>query len=296
MTDLLQHYIQLLPFPALDANKYSRGKAVVCAGSASYPGAALMASVATQLVGSGYTEVFTDAANIGILQTGRASLVVRAFSACHPRQIFSEHHPGALLAGSGMDDQDAPARALVNKLIERVDKPIVLDGGALSFATHKKTYALLLDRARREQITVLTPHAGEAARLAQPFGIPIGVDPERDARALSQAYGALVVLKGPNTVIANNDETHIITSGTSALAKAGTGDVLAGMIAGLLAQGLDPLGAALLGVELHAQAGIVASQKVGPISVCAEDVLWAIPGAIGVLTAHAHAQNWAEDT
>ena len=97
-------------------------------------------------------------------------------------------------------------------------------------------------------------------------------------------------------MIANNDETHIITSGTSALAKAGTGDVLAGMIAGLLAQGLDPLGAALLGVELHAQAGIVASQKVGPISVCAEDVLWAIPGAIGVLTAHAHAQNWAEDT
>lgn len=284
MVDSLDQFVSLLPFPVIDANKYSRGKAVVCAGSAPYPGAALMASVATQLVGAGYTEVFTDASNISILQTARASLVVRAFSSCHPRQILSERHPGAVLAGSGMDVQDVAARNLVTKLIERVDKPIVLDGGALSFATHKKVYSLLLDRARKDLVTVLTPHAGEAARLAHPFNLSVGVDPERDAQSLSRAYGALVVLKGPNTVIAYEDKTHVITSGTSALAKAGTGDVLAGMVTGLLAQGLDPLDAALLGVELHAQAGIVASHKVGPISVCAEDVLYAIPGAIGVLT------------
>lgn len=291
MTDMLHQYRQLLPFPALDVNKYSRGKAAVCAGSAPYPGAALMASVATQLVGAGYTEVFTDAANVSILQTARASLVVRAFSACHPRQLLPERHPGAVLAGSGMDEQDMLARTLVNKLLDRIEKPVVLDGGALSFATHKKTHTLLMDRARKDLVTVLTPHGGEAARLAQPFGIPIGIDPERDARSLSRAYGSLVVLKGPNTIVAYEDETYVITSGTAALAKAGTGDVLAGIITGLLAQDIDPLGAALLGVELHAQAGIVASQKVGPISVCAEDVLQAIPGAIGKLSAQVPAHD-----
>lgn len=270
----------LLPFPAVDANKYSRGKAVVCAGSSSYPGAALLASEATQLVGAGYTEVFTDNSNISILQTSRASLVVRPFGACRSRSILPERHPGAVLAGSGMDDDDTVAHTLVDKLIARIEKPMILDGGALAFAAGKKTHAHIMDRARKGLITVLTPHAGEAARLARPFGLVMGVDQERDAKSLSMAYGAIVVLKGPNTVIAYKNQTYTVTSGTSVLAKAGTGDILAGMITGLLAQGLDPFEGCVVAVKLHARAGREAAKVMGPISVCAEDVLHAIPAAI----------------
>ena len=219
-----------------------------------------------------------------ILQNARASLVVRPFSALRTRSVLSDDHPGAALAGSGMDPEDTVAQALVDKLLNRIEKPLVLDGGALSYAAGKKTHARMMDRGRRKLVTVVTPHRGEAARLGKPFGLSMSDDQERDARVLSTAYGSIVVLKGPNTVIADHGRTHVVTSGTPALAKAGSGDVLAGMVTGLLAQGVDPFGACVLAVELHASAGLIASHRLGIISVCAEDVLDAIPAAIKALS------------
>lgn len=303
----------LLPYPAEDANKYSRGKVVVCAGSAAYPGAALLSSRATQLVGAGYTEVFTHERNVALLQNARPSLVVRAFDELNAQVALPLNHPGAVLAGSGMASDDTAAAQLVTSVLAQVKQPVLLDGGALQFAARKEVRQLIVQRVRKGQLTVLTPHAGEAARLAKPCGFELeerlagtakggAADDLRDAQVrdalrLSQAYGAIVVLKGPSTVVAlpddaplgdglhkgvpQEDELHgraiVLDEGTAALAKAGTGDVLAGIIAGLLAQGMDACDACVLGVRIHAQAGIEASSSVGIISVCAEDVLNAIP-------------------
>lgn len=127
--------------------------------------------------------------------------------------------------------------------------------------------------------TVITPHAGEAARLAAPLDLPTD-DPERLARLLALAYGAIAVVKGPDTFISDGDEVVRVTEGTAALAKAGTGDVLAGMLGALLAQGLDPVDASVLAVTLHARAGRIAADRLTAISVTAEDVVAAIPLAI----------------
>ena len=102
---------------------------------------------------------------------------------------------------------------------------------------------------------------------------------EEVAYSLALAYGAVVVLKGSDTVIASAEHSCRVTNGSAALAKAGTGDVLAGVIGGLLAQGMSAFDAAHLGVYIHAEAGNIAAERKGVVSTCAEDVLDAVPEA-----------------
>ena len=103
---------------------------------------------------------------------------------------------------------------------------------------------------------------------------------------LADTYAATVVLKGPETVVAHGSDTYLMDKGTPALAKAGTGDVLAGIIAALLAQGLSPVQAAVLGTRLHADAGNEAARRLGVVSVIPEDVIDCIPVSIQELLAH----------
>ena len=106
------------------------------------------------------------------------------------------------------------------------------------------------------------------------------------AHLLADAYAATVVLKGPETVVAHGNDTYLMDKGTPALAKAGTGDVLAGVIAAFLAQGLSPVQSAVLGARLHADAGNEAARRLGVVSVIPEDVIDCIPIAIQELLAH----------
>ena len=106
------------------------------------------------------------------------------------------------------------------------------------------------------------------------------------AQLLADAYAATVVLKGPETVVARGSDTYLMDKGTPALAKAGTGDVLAGIIAAFLAQGISPVQAAVLGARLHADAGNEAARRLGVVSVIPEDVIDCIPAAIRELLAH----------
>ncbi len=273
---------ELVPFPVRDCHKYSRGKAVVVAGSSAYPGAALLSSWASQLCGAGYTEVFTSRSNKALIQMARPSLVVRCVSDCSFADVFASLYPGACLVGPGIDPADHEMHAVLSKALKKVEKPLVIDGGALSLLAEEKVYDLVRKRFRKNRLTVLTPHAGEAARLAAPFGID-GSDQQSCARSLARCYGAVVVYKGPETVITDGDVSDVFTEGTPALAKAGTGDVLAGIITSLLAQGLTALDAANLGVAIHGRAGNVACERVGMVSVCAEDVLDAVPAAIRLI-------------
>ena len=159
---------------------------------------------------------------------------------------------------------------------------MLVDGSGLGALASEKGRRLLKRRFLNGHATVVTPHGGEAARLARAFDLPTG-DPCALARSLSLAYGVVAVVKGPVTFISDGEQSVRMAHGTPALAKAGTGDVLAGMVAALLAQGMDALEASVLGAELHARAGLAAAARWSAIAVCAEDVVECLPAALAEL-------------
>jgi NAD(P)H-hydrate epimerase len=162
---------------------------------------------------------------------------------------------------------DAQA-ALVEALIGDQRRPLVLDGGALNLLARNGDWP-----SRCQAKAVLTPHPGEFARLTREA---VGDDnSERVARAVEAAnrFGQVVVLKGARTVIASPDgRVGMASFENAALATAGTGDVLAGVIGGLLAQGLDPYDAACVGVFLHGAAGQRLSERLGDSGLLASEL------------------------
>lgn len=270
--------------PDAQANKYTRGKLTVIAGSARYPGAAVLAARASQRMGAGYTEVVTAKQAVDIVRNASASLVVRRFSEWDASELpaFSEKKPCAVCLGPGFEGSEAEID-VVNAVLGKAHCPVLVDGGALfTLALSKKALKLLMKRAEAGCPTMVTPHGGEAARLARSFDLR-GSSIKKISAGLAYALQATVVLKGPDTCISNGTTSIVVTEGTAALAKAGTGDVLAGMISALLAQGLEPMTAARLGVVAHARAGAVAAEDLTEIAVIAEDVIDRIPAALKTL-------------
>ena len=192
-------------------------------------------------------------------------------------------HPLAFLVGSGFDAADPLSAQLTCTVLEGAAAAVLVDGGGLDALTSPEGRLLLRRRFIDGLPTVITPHAGEAARLAAPLALPTD-DPAQLALLLSQAYGVTAMVKGPVTYISDGETIVRMSDGTSALAKAGTGDVLAGMAAALLAQGLAPVDACVLAAALHARAARAAAKRLTSICVTAEDVVAAIPEAIASLS------------
>ena len=272
--------------PAQDANKYTRGKLVVVAGSPRFPGAAALAARAGQRMGAGYTEVVTVREAVCAVRACAPSLVVRELDGWCAKDLpaSSEGKPSAVCIGPGFEGSDDEF-ALVERVLKRAEGPVLVDGGGLAALVSAKALARLTKRAEEGLATVVTPHGGEAARLAAHFSLPTE-DPAQLAAGLSLALRAIVVLKGPDTYVAEGKRVEAMREGTPALAKAGTGDVLAGMIAALLAQGVEPFDAAFGGVQLHARAGIAAARAYSVVSVTPEDVIEAIPEIMLAGAAH----------
>lgn len=226
--------------PAADAHKYRRGLLAVVGGA--MPGAAVLAASAAQGAGAGYVRLFADSrGNVPaeiVVDTGPLS------------EVLADDRNAAVLVGMGLG-RDATARErLAVALADAV--PVVLDADAL---------VLLAPRllAERQAPTIVTPHEGELVALERAFELDgAGSRPER-ARALAAASGLVVVAKGPDTVIAAPDgRLACARRASSWLSTAGTGDVLAGVIASRLATGVDPFDAAAQGVWLHGEAARLA--------------------------------------
>lgn len=192
------------------------------------------------------------------------------------RVVLAEAHRrgGALVLGPGLGRSDAAA-AFARAAATQAPVPLVLDADGLN--AHA---GLLEDLAAREAPTVLTPHDGELGRL---LGVP--ADDIR-ARRLHRVRGAarladaVVVLKGNNTLVAEPGGVVLVSPGaTPALATAGTGDVLSGVLGALLGRGVEPLRAAAAAVRLHARAGRRAAERLGVDAVIARDVIAELPGA-----------------
>jgi len=268
----------VIPHPAANANKYSRGKLVVVAGSARYPGAAVLAARASQRMGAGYTEVITARRAVDTVRASSPSLVVGAMGDWSETALpeFTAEKPCAVCVGPGFVPGAKKSDELLLRVLGAARCPVIVDGGALQQMAAAKTVERLAQRAADGYSTVITPHAGEAARLAAPLRLHRAM-PDRMAAGLALALHCIVVLKGPDTYVSNGKRTEAMTHGGPALAKAGTGDVLAGMIGALLAQGVDPFDAAYSGAALHACAGTLAAERLTDIAVCAEDVIDCIP-------------------
>ena len=265
-----------VPDPGAQAHKYRRGVVGVVAGSPQFPGAALLAVGGARRSGAGMVAFRSGAAEVGI-----ADPVAAAVVAASPDVVLvGDRAVDARCIGPGLGGGPAATDLVLQALADPA--PVVLDASALDVLGTLAGRAALAARASEGRVSILTPHAGEFARLGlDPTGGPFVA-----ARRAAQALGAVVVLKGPGTVVAAPaGPAHVDPFGTAALATAGSGDVLTGLLGGMLAAAarggpLDSAGAALVAaraVGLHGLAGRLAAAAGGPVT--APDVLAHLPGA-----------------
>jgi len=243
----------LLPRPDPHAQKYTRGVVGVRAGSATYPGAALLSVAGADCGLAGMVRYVGDPA------------VQDRVRAAHP-DVVGEGRVQAWVVGSGSDTgaEEALRAALAD------DVPLVVDADALQLA------GLVTGRP-----AVLTPHAGELATMLGEDRGDVEARPLHHVRAAADAYGTTVLLKGRHSLVAEPGRpVRVTTTGTPWLATAGAGDVLGGVIGALLATGMTPYDAASVGSWLHGAAATLASGG-GPI--VATDVARALPGVVAAL-------------
>lgn len=260
----------VLPVRNVDAHKGSCGSVAIIGGDEGMVGAVLLAARAALLSGSGrvYAAMLSKSAP--------------AVDVCHPEIMLRSPSALAHLSqldcvaiGPGLGQSITAVELLVFWLKEPAGRhtPMLLDADALNLIAQHAHLADLV-KARRAE-TVITPHAGEAARLLATTAESIQSSRIDAALQLATTFKVTCVLKGAGTICASHDGSYVVNStGNAALATGGTGDVLTGLIASLIAQGVRPQDAAKLGVYAHGLAADNLVKKgVGPIGVTASEVL-----------------------
>lgn len=272
----------ILPRRPLDAHKGTFGTAMIAAGSASYTGAALLAGKAAYCSGAGLVTLAIPAVLHAPLagHFPEATWVLlphtNGFIAAAGAEVLRQNlgRASSLLVGPGFGLQPETGEFL-NRLLAAPEglPPFVIDADGLKLLAGLAGWP-----GRLPAPAVLTPHPGEMAILTGLSTAQIQGERLETAERFAREWGHVVVLKGAFSVIAAPDgRTTVIPVATPALARAGTGDVLAGLIAGLRAQGVEAFDAAVAGAWLHAQAGLRAEQELGSSAVVlAGDVLQAV--------------------
>jgi hydroxyethylthiazole kinase-like uncharacterized protein yjeF len=289
--DLTPEVLRGMPLPQPDAkagSKDARGGALLVAGSRELPGAALLAANAVLRAGAGRLRVATgrslalafglampEAMVIGLPETANGGLRPGVGRLLSSRAAICR----SLLIGPGLSG-DAGTRDVVRTLLTaHPDKPAILDAGALSDLEAHRPFL-----QERTGPTLLTPHAGEMARLLGRDRAAIEADPLGAAREAAQTFRATVIMKGADThVVSPDGEAWLHRGGHVGLATSGSGDVLAGILAGLLARGAESTVAALWGVYLHGAAGRRLAREEGPLGFLARDLPAQVPGLMAEL-------------
>ena len=235
--------VEKIPHWQVDCHKNSRGRVLVRAGSEEYPGAAALCTLAALKSGAGLVRCLSDADLNGRLCN--AAIYEKISSEDCPEKYFN--CSDVLVCGCGWG-----RRASAEVLSAALDFPgtLVLDADALNFLSSEPSLW------KKRKNVILTPHPGEAARLMRAWNIADTADRIECAEALAEFSGAVIVLKGFRTVVAAPGRRGtIVAAGNAVLAAAGSGDVLAGTIGALAAQGLEAFDAACLGAFIHGVAG-----------------------------------------
>lgn len=276
--------LRRMPLPPLDddADKEARGRVLIVGGSAENPGGVLLAAEAAVRAGAGKLQLMTAdsiAAAVGVAVPEARVFAVRAsgtegIDPKAAKEIAERaERVDALLMGPGLLDEDAAGR-LAEAVLRRIHRPaVVLDAGALA-ALRRDPRAL----APLEGRAVLTPHAGEMAQLLGMERDAVEADPLAAALRGMETFGAVVALKGGETIIVGLDGAALrYTRGGVGLGTSGSGDVLGGLIAGLLARGAEPRTAAAWGVFLHGEAGNALARRHGAVGYLARELAAEVP-------------------
>lgn len=275
----------LLPGRPMDAHKGSMGRALVVGGSAGMIGAVGMAGESVLRSGAGYVVAAVPASCLDPLEARVVEVVKRGLPETPRRTLAGEaleaivaeaEQADAIAIGPGLS-REPQTEELVRSLLERLTGPIVLDADGLNaFEKRGVRYA--------HGPLIITPHYGEAARISSQTIARVARDPAGWAARYAEESGAIVCLKSTPMVVAVPGQPVILnTTGNPGMATAGAGDVLTGLIAGFVAQGLDPGEAAALGCFVHGLAGDVASRRMGMRGMIAGDILRAVPAALTAL-------------
>lgn len=269
------------PNRACDSHKGDYGHVLVIAGSTGYTGAAFLTSQAAALSGSGLVTLATGKTIYPILASKLTEVMVRPFIETKDGSIslmaekdiaaFSENC-SSLAIGPGVS-RNKESQALVRNLIAKIDKPMVIDADGINALAGHVAH---LKKARAP--VVLTPHPGEFGRLIEKDVSLVQQDRKGLALAFANEYNTILVLKGHGTIVAApGGECFVNATGNAGMASGGMGDVLTGMIAGFIAQGVSPFDASVAAVHLHGLAGDSAAKEKGMMSLLATDLLEKLP-------------------
>lgn len=272
-----------LPLPEADTDKNARGRVLVAGGSLTVPGALRLTGEAALRAGAGKLQLATvrqATLALGMAMPEAAVLPLPANSAGELGDAAGEalcsllERCDALVLGPGMGGKSDAADILAPVLAApRADLSLVLDAAAVAGATHFAE-ATRIHQGR----IVLTPHPGEMCGLMECDEARVADDPAGIAQQAAERFGATVTLKGPETWIASPDEDALrYPGGGPGLATGGSGDVLAGIIGGLLARGTPPRVAAAWGVWLHGEAGRRLAERIGPLGFLGRELVAEIP-------------------
>lgn len=273
-----------LPRRGSGSTKFSSGRVTLVGGSRGLTGAVVLAAEAAARSGAGYVTAAVPGGLEPIFETRLTEVMTlgvggdtAAWLDAGARERITEHCNGAdaVILGSGFG-REAGQDRLIADLIRAIGVPLVLDADGLTLTGEN-----LEPLHSRSAPTVLTPHPGEMGRLLGRKSAEVQAHRLESTWRLARETGAVAVLKGDDTIIAEGDRVAVNRLAAPGLATAGTGDVLAGMIGALLARGADPFSSACAAVYAHARAGSLAAERVGSAdAVIASDVIAALPRAL----------------
>jgi ADP-dependent NAD(P)H-hydrate dehydratase / NAD(P)H-hydrate epimerase len=268
------------------STKFSSGNVFIIGGSHGLTGAPSMSALAAMRAGAGYVTVGAPQSlelsfTVRLLEAMMVGLPERdgslATTALQPA-LEAIGRADAVVLGPGIGKEKG-AQELARELVERIDVPLVIDADGLNALAGGAMEELV---RVRPWPTVMTPHAGELGRMLGVDSKEIGRQRLKYAREAAAKAKAIVVLKGDDTLVATPNGNVAVSRGFApALATAGTGDVLSGVIGAMLAKGLAPAHAVCAGVYAHLRAGQIAAAPDGPDGVIASDVIRALPAALG---------------
>jgi NAD(P)H-hydrate epimerase len=259
----------LVPHRAAGDTKYTAGSVLVVGGQPGMTGAACLSALAALRADAGYVTLAVPTESLPVVESLALEPVKIGWKDQDAVEVIAEaaERAGSLALGPGLGRSEA-RRALTRALLERVEVPAVVDADALHG----------FEPVRRAAPTVLTPHAGELARLLDMDSAWVAAHRLEAARSAADRYGAVVLLKGADTIVVGPDGGAIVCDlGPPSLATAGTGDVLTGILASFLAKGVEPNLAAAAAAVAHARAAELSPYTAGLV---AGDLLDALPAVL----------------
>jgi NAD(P)H-hydrate epimerase len=276
--------LDLYPRRSRHSSKFDSGSVVIAGGSRGLTGAPALAAMGAQRAGAGYVQLAVPESAQQAVSLRLLEAMAHGFPdsdgghtpAGVEQLIALAERVGAVVLGPGLG-RNKPAQKFARGVAAQLEHPLLIDADGLNAFAGR-----LEDLRDRPAPTLLTPHEGELGRLLDRDSSEIAEHRLACAREAADRSGAVVLLKGDDTIVAQpGGPVAVSPGGSPALATAGTGDVLSGLAGALLAKGLGPFEAACLGTLAHARAGMAAADRHGADHVIASDVVDALPIGLG---------------